>query len=517
MELIEGTGQAPREGHVGSVVEVRGGALDSDGCPAGVDAEAWEAEQEERLCTLADELWSVPSHPVDAEELAYWALVADLDMYGVEGSLGPDAGGDVDAGGEADDGGGRSAPGLPAEELAGGLADAARGLTRAALTEDEAVRVIDAGIVSSTEALGLLRTEADARMILLALQVSDRGLHNEQGLSLVDWLRARCPWLPPQDATNVHQIVTCASLPSGGPLKAVVLAGKAPLHRAALAARTMNRLVRCLDVDQHEAYTQIVADAAANPKLSDLELARVCAELIRALLDEAPEREKTAEELRKVSRRAIGEGLTRFTIDAPDAAAATLEGIITSKLAAPTPCIDEGGAEVADPRTAGQRQFDALMTVVNRGLSNPGAAPSTARAAVLLVIPFDPDKGAPSGVAHTPTGLLVGERNAGKLSCAADITPVWVGPGNEPLALGHTARFASPGQFKALVVRDQHCTFPGCSRPPQWCDTHHLVWWSRGGRTDVDQMALLCEQHHTQVHLHEISGEVVGGHVVWHV
>lgn len=538
MALIQGTGQPPRGGHVGAVVEVLGWRPDGSRRPAWVDVAAWDAEEEERLCTLADELFE-PAHPVDPEELAYWALVADLELSGVDGSVDPGEGGDHSAGAAADvdcsgpvlradgvsDGladvqgalGDDCAPGLPAEELAAGLEDAARGLTRAALTEDESVRVLDAGIVTGTETLGRLRTEADARMVLLALQVSTRGLHAEQGLSLPDWLRARCPWLPPQDATHIHQIVRCASLPSGGPLKEVAITGQAPLHRAALAARTLNRLVRCVDVDQHEGYTKILAAAAANPRLSDAELALACATLIRDLLDDPPEREKIAEELRKVSRRAVGEGLTRFTIDAPDAAAATLDGILTSKLAAPTPSVDENGLEVADPRSAGQRQFDALMTVVNRGLSNPGAAPSTARASVLLLIPFDPDQGAPSGVAHTPTGLLIGERNAGKLSCSADITPVWVGPGNEPLALGHTARCASPGQFKALVVRDEHCTFPGCSRPPQWCDVHHLTWWSRGGRTDVDQMALLCEQHHTHVHLHDISGEVVGGHVVWHV
>ena len=49
-----------------------------------------------------------------------------------------------------------------------------------------------------------------------------------------------------------------------------------------------------------------------------------------------------------------------------------------------------------------------------------------------------------------------------------------------PLKLGREARYATPAQFKALVARDKHCTFPGCTRLPQWCDTHHLTWWSRG-------------------------------------
>lgn len=469
--------------------------MDWLGRPAGADGDAWTAAHEEMLCELADESL-VPTRPESPEDLAYWSLVADLELHGM-----------------GDD----TSPRLPAEELAQGLASAARGLARAGLTEDESVRVLDTGIVSGLEALGDIRTQTDARLVLLALQAHDRGLHTEKGLSLVDWLRLRCPWLPPQDTTQITQVVRCAVLPSGGPVKDAAITGAAPLHRCAMIARTLSRLAGCVAVDQHEGYAQILAAAAANRQLPDPHLARACAEMIRALLDDPPARERAAEELRSVTRRKVGEGLTRFTIDAPDAAAACLEGIITSRLAAPAPTTDEHGQDVPDPRSAAQRGFDALVTVVNRGLSNPGAPPSTARAAVLLVIPFDPTTARPSGVAHTPTGLLVGEANAGKLACSADITPVFVGPGNEPLALGDTARFATPGQFKALMVRDEHCSFPGCSRLPQWCDTHHLQWWSRGGHTDVDKMALLCEQHHTHVHQHDIQGEVVGGHVVWHV
>lgn len=471
--------------------------VDGLGRPAGVDLAMWTAAQEEMLCELADEPPGA-TRPATPEDLAYWSLVADLELHGT---------------GPAED----ESPTLPAEELAQGLAAAARGLARAGLSEAESVRVLDAGVVSGLESLSDIRAQTDARLVLLALQAHDRGLHTEQGLSLVDWLRLRCPWLPPQESTHIAQVVKCAVLPSGGPVKEAALAGTAPLHRCALIARTLTRVAACVDVDQHEGYAQILAEAAANRQLSEPHLARACAEVIRALLDDPPDREKTAEELRSVTRRKVGEGLTRFTIDAPDAAAATLEGIITSKLAAPAPTTDEHGQDVPDPRSATQRRFDALMTVVNRGLSNPGAPPSTARAAIMLVIPFDPDTGRPSGVAHTPTGLLVGEANASKLARSGDITPVFVGPGNEPLALGDTARFATPGQFKALVVRDEHCSFPGCSRLPQWCDVHHLQWWSRGGHTDVDKMALLCEQHHTHVHLNDIQGEVVGGHVVWHV
>ncbi|WP_192498736.1 DUF222 domain-containing protein [Ornithinimicrobium pratense] len=403
-------------------MSVRRSVMDEVGRPLGVDPVAWDAELEEMLGAVAEEAMAMPSRPVSDEDLAYWAMVAEIELQGTSSE----------------------APQLPGEALSQELVMAARGLARAGLTQDESVRVLDAGVVAGIEAVGGLRLQADVRLVLLALQAHERGLHTEQGLSLVDWLRIRCPWLPSQDATAVHQIIKCALLPSGGPVKHVAFTGAAPLHRCALVSRTLTRIATCVEVDQHEGYAQILADAAADPDLSDGELARACAELIRALLDHPPEAERTAQELRSVTHRALGEGLTRFTIDAPDAAAAVLDGIITSRLAAPVPTAGEDGTDVPDRRSSTQRRFDALLTVINRGLSNPGAPPSTARAAVLLVIPFDPDTGRPSGVAHTPGGLLVGEASAGKLACGGEITPVWVGPGNEPLALGTTSRFATP-------------------------------------------------------------------------
>ena len=42
--------------------------------------------------------------------------------------------------------------------------------------------------------------------------------------------------------------------------------------------------------------------------------------------------------------------------------------------------------------------------------------------------------------------------------------------------------------------------FPGCNRPAKWSDVHHIVWWETGGRTDCDNLLLLCGTHHHLVH-----------------
>ena len=412
----------------------------------------------------------------------------------------------------------------PEQELSGGVTAARRGLGRAWLTRDEAVTVLEEDLVASVEALGEVSTQLGAVTFTMVREAHARGLHTALSLSLVDWLRARCPWTSVQEASQIAAVVKASTNPAMAAIGDAVAAGTVPVYRAALVARTMTRLTTSLQVDELGEYTAIATAAAANRGVSDRDLAKVCHRLIEDLLEgKAPgEGERTAHELRRVSTRTVGRGsasLTRFTIDAPAGAAATITGVLTSALAAPSPTTDGHGHVVeADTRSAGQRRFDALVTVIDRGLSNPGAGPSTARASVMLLIPFDPAKGAQGGgPAFTAGGDYVPPRAAAQAACTGDVTPVWVSPDGEPLALGRTARFASPAQWKALAVRDGGCTFPGCSALPQWCDSHHITHWARGGATDLTNLALLCGRHHTHVHLHDLTATITGGTVTWHL
>ena len=70
-----------------------------------------------------------------------------------------------------------------------------------------------------------------------------------------------------------------------------------------------------------------------------------------------------------------------------------------------------------------------------------------------------------------------------------------------PLAVGRTARTATPAQRRALAARDRGCIIPGCAIPAEACQTHHVQDWAAGGATDLPNMALLCWAHHRQVDL----------------
>ncbi|MDQ1465225.1 MAG: hypothetical protein QOC73_2166, partial [Actinomycetota bacterium] len=63
-----------------------------------------------------------------------------------------------------------------------------------------------------------------------------------------------------------------------------------------------------------------------------------------------------------------------------------------------------------------------------------------------------------------------------------------------------TTRTIPTGIRRALTARDQGCAFPGCDRPPSWCDAHHRVHWADGGHTALCNLCLLCNHHHDTVH-----------------
>jgi hypothetical protein len=85
-------------------------------------------------------------------------------------------------------------------------------------------------------------------------------------------------------------------------------------------------------------------------------------------------------------------------------------------------------------------------------------------------------------------------------AAVAMLPPVLGGAPAQPLEVGRTSRVVTAPQRAALVVRDGGCAFPGCSRPPAWCEAHHLRHWLHGGATDLANLALLCRAHHRAVH-----------------
>lgn len=66
--------------------------------------------------------------------------------------------------------------------------------------------------------------------------------------------------------------------------------------------------------------------------------------------------------------------------------------------------------------------------------------------------------------------------------------------------LGRTQREVSANLRELLGTIDgERCRFPGCTRHRN-LHGHHVVYWSRGSGTDLDNLVLVCARHHTLIH-----------------
>ncbi len=62
---------------------------------------------------------------------------------------------------------------------------------------------------------------------------------------------------------------------------------------------------------------------------------------------------------------------------------------------------------------------------------------------------------------------------------------------------------------RAVILRDQHCAWPGgCDKPPAGCQVHHIIYRSRGGKTRLSDLILLCHYHH-QVCIHRLGWTLI--------
>jgi hypothetical protein len=100
----------------------------------------------------------------------------------------------------------------------------------------------------------------------------------------------------------------------------------------------------------------------------------------------------------------------------------------------------------------------------------------------------------------TATGQPIPARTISWLACTAWLMLALVDEQGVPLKLGRTKRLFSAAQRLAMAVRDKGCVFPGCDRPPSWCEAHHIGGWTRGGPTDLTNGCLLCGFHHRLIH-----------------
>jgi hypothetical protein len=357
----------------------------------------------------------------------------------------------------------------------------------------------------STDALGadlvdirraIDRLEAE---FLRRLHRFDRahGALPDGGVSTVSWLRARCAMTAKAAAYRVHLARTLGELPA---TLDSARAGRASFSNVAMIAH----LAEDVGVEQVAPLESILVGAAetltpgAMRTLTQVTRLRLDPDGVLADDNHAHERRWFECDqtyggvfILRGELDAEGGALVKTAIDALSHGMARDETRTGSQRRADA-LVDLAATQLrcGDHRDVhGQRPHLTLTVGAETLRSGADAQPAELRG----VGPIHPDTArriACDAVRSVVTVAPVGDASGGMAGSAAA----------QPLSVERATRTIPAPIRTALNLRDQGCRFPGCDRPPAWTDGHHVIHWSDGGPTELENLVSLCRPHHRRVH-----------------
>ena len=156
---------------------------------------------------------------------------------------------------------------------------------------------------------------------------------------------------------------------------------------------------------------------------------------------------------------------------------------------------DQSETAADNPLSYGQHLADALENLVCADTDDR----TPQRTTLVLTAEWDALNQKLAG-ARLVDGTPLPVDEALRLACNADIVPAVFNAAGQQLWVGRKLRLATEAQRAALIIRDKHCV--GCGRSAVWCEAHHVEEWLTGGRTDIDNLVLVCKPCHHNIHDH---------------
>jgi Domain of unknown function (DUF222) len=325
-----------------------------------------------------------------------------------------------------------------------------------------------------------LRDRLDAK---LAAAVADFDRHElwdcEGATSVTAWLRDRAGLTGPR----AHQIAAVARRLGSLPVTtAAWRSGELTGGQVeAIAATTGGPLVDVFAAQETELVPTLVG-------LSTADTARVMAHWKAHATADGTDPTEPARALH-LSRTLDGTGALDATLSP--------EGYTVVRTAlrlAETPDID------GDPaRTPAQRRHDALVDVARWFLDHQHTRRAGRHRPHLNVIVDLDDLTAGRG-GTTSDGTVLDGPTIARLLCDSALHRILMAGRSTILDYGTATRTTPVNLWNALVARDHGCRWPGCDRPSDWCEAHHVRWVAHGGQTCPDNEVLLCSRHHHKAH-----------------
>jgi len=399
----------------------------------------------------------------------------------------------------------------------GGSSDAARFLTGAveelAKLPANLWRTGNEGFAGIAAAMDALAVQLDCARVGLVAEAEARGVVDQSpSPSGADWLMTHSYHLEPADASRIVKLAHLCALPKNQVMAAAVSGGTVTVRKAMTALRQLGQVEHDLAPGKREqALASLTLMAQTGYDRHVIAVGRALMALVGA--DRSLEHNEAAlKALTSLRLCPMENGMLRISGQLDPEAGAVLTAAL-DPLSAPNPCSENGGR---DPRPADRRRAEALIEVCRRATAAGGDAPATTKAQIVVLIDNDLLTDAVHGSGVTLTGDVLSPETIRRLGCDASIIPMVLGSQGQPLDVGQTKRLVTPALLAALWVRDQACTFPGCGRPPQWCDAHHVKHWADGGPTRLLNLTLLCAHHHTWVHQRDLTATITATDVTWH-
>jgi hypothetical protein len=152
------------------------------------------------------------------------------------------------------------------------------------------------------------------------------------------------------------------------------------------------------------------------------------------------------------------------------------------------------GNRLADEVTTAQRRADALGLLAECAFAGD-LDRGNAADRYQVVLHMDSTQ----AVVELDNGAVdVSAETSRRVACDSSLVTMGHAADGAVLDVGRKTRTIPPAIRRALLARDRHCQFPGCSA--RRCDGHHIRHWADGGPTRLDNLTLLCRRHHRSVH-----------------
>lgn len=337
------------------------------------------------------------------------------------------------------------------------------------------------------------------------------------------WLRDTTGCGPSAAGTTVQVGVDLRALPL---VAQAVRMGRVGAEQARVLTRLVGRIPAADLLESQPALIEVAA--GRDPQA----LAVWVRHLIATWCEPAHDADdRSAHNKRYVQTRRNGDGTIRGSFLLTDEDAESLFTVL-EPLARP--------AGLNDGRSAGQRRADPLVEVFNLALRHADLPDAGgARPHLSYVVPAGwaaaqpppaftdlvsaslPNIDGAGGSAVPPeagcaTAAWTGPQTRARIEamlCEARISRVLLDAAGQVQSLQAFTDSITAAQRRALTARDRSCVARGCTRPPAFCDAHHLTHREDGGATTLDNLVLLCRRHHMLWHqgrlqLHEL-------HVPW--